>query len=269
MVSKLFDCITFFRENFITNIRFEILHDYVDYFVICESIYDHNGNKKDLNFKLVNKNFQKKIIYITIEFPFPKNVDSGWKRQQFQRDFILKNLKNVDKEDYIMFSDPDEIPNPKILASIKLKKKYGIFMQKHYVYKFNLYNYYDSPWEGTRICKFGNLKSVDYMRQKVLSKNLKKWWRPDKEKSIELIHNGGWHFKDLFTPEELSIKLKTFAHKEFENEAFSNTEIIRKKISLKTDLYNKNQFFRKEELNHEFPEYILRNKDKLSEFIEE
>ena len=60
MALKLFDCITFFRENFITNIRFEILHDYVDYFVICESIYDHNGNKKDLNFKLVNKNFQKK-----------------------------------------------------------------------------------------------------------------------------------------------------------------------------------------------------------------
>ena len=55
MASKLFDCITFFRESFITNIRFEILHDYVDYFVICESIYDHNGNKKDLNFKLVNK----------------------------------------------------------------------------------------------------------------------------------------------------------------------------------------------------------------------
>ena len=60
MARKLFDCITFFRENFITNIRFEILYDYVDYFVICESVYDHNGNKKSLNFKLDNKNFEKK-----------------------------------------------------------------------------------------------------------------------------------------------------------------------------------------------------------------
>ena len=57
MARKLFDCITFFRENFITNIRFEILYDYVDYFVICESVYDHNGNKKSLNFNARSKYF--------------------------------------------------------------------------------------------------------------------------------------------------------------------------------------------------------------------
>ena len=34
---KIFDCITFFQENLITNIRLEILNEYVDYFVICES----------------------------------------------------------------------------------------------------------------------------------------------------------------------------------------------------------------------------------------
>ena len=48
MKSKIFDCITFFQENFITNIRFEILKDVVDYFVICESIYDHRGQKKKI-----------------------------------------------------------------------------------------------------------------------------------------------------------------------------------------------------------------------------
>ena len=185
MKNQIFDCITFFRENFITNVRFEILNKYVDYFVICESKFDHNGKKKKLNFKLKNLSFKNKIIYIVLDHPFPKHLKDGWQRQAYQRDYMLSKILNAKNEDYIMFSDPDEIPNPKILASIKLKKKYGIFMQRHFVYKFNLYNYYDSPWEGTRICKFGNLKSVDYMRQKVLSKNLKKWWRPDKEKSIE------------------------------------------------------------------------------------
>ena len=29
---RKFDCITFFQENFITNIRFEILNKYVDFF---------------------------------------------------------------------------------------------------------------------------------------------------------------------------------------------------------------------------------------------
>ena len=45
-MSKIFDCITFFNENFIANLRFEILNEIVDYFVICESKYDHQGRKK-------------------------------------------------------------------------------------------------------------------------------------------------------------------------------------------------------------------------------
>ena len=60
MDNKIFDCITFFRENFITNLRFEILNAVVDYFVICESKYDHRGNTKELNFNLINPKFKKK-----------------------------------------------------------------------------------------------------------------------------------------------------------------------------------------------------------------
>ena len=28
------------------------------------------------------------------------------------------------------------------------------------------FNKYETPWEGTRVCKKKNLKSIDYMRQK-------------------------------------------------------------------------------------------------------
>ena len=50
MRPKIFDCITFFQENMISNIRFEILDNSVDHFVVCESKYDHKGKKKNLNF---------------------------------------------------------------------------------------------------------------------------------------------------------------------------------------------------------------------------
>ena len=36
MNNKIYDCFTFFQENFITNLRFEILDEFVDYFIICE-----------------------------------------------------------------------------------------------------------------------------------------------------------------------------------------------------------------------------------------
>jgi len=44
--NRIFDCVTFFDENLITNSRFEILNNVVDYFVVCESKYDHKGKKK-------------------------------------------------------------------------------------------------------------------------------------------------------------------------------------------------------------------------------
>ena len=62
-------------------------------------------------------------------------------------------------EDYIFFSDPDEIPNPHVLENLNLKKKYGIFMQKCFNYKFNLFNQFESPWEGSRVCKKKKLKN--------------------------------------------------------------------------------------------------------------
>ena len=48
MKNKIFDCITFFDNNFMFNLRYNILKDHVDFFVICESKYDHKGNRKKL-----------------------------------------------------------------------------------------------------------------------------------------------------------------------------------------------------------------------------
>jgi beta-1,4-mannosyl-glycoprotein beta-1,4-N-acetylglucosaminyltransferase len=263
---KFFDCITFFRENFITNIRFEILKNSVDYFVVCESKYDHLGNEKNFNFKLSNSSLKNKIIYIKMHEKLPNSLNA-WERQAYQRDYMLRNIKKVSKDDYIFFSDPDEIPNPKVLENFNLEKKYGIFLQDHFVYKFNIFNKYDTPWSGTRVCKYKNLKSIDFMRQGVLIKNINKWWRPDKEKNIQVVKNGGWHFNNVFSPREISIKLKTFAHQEFSKEEFSNTAVIKRKIYQLKDLFGRGQKFKIVSLGPTFPEYILRNKSRLSKFI--
>ncbi len=266
-MKKIFDCITFFRENFITNIRFEIIDKVVDYFVVCESMYDHKGNKKELNFKLKNQKFKNKLIYLVLKRPF-NSSDSLWERQAEQREYIFKGLKFAKPDDYIMFSDPDEIPNPEILKNFELNKNYGIFLQKFFCYKFNIFNNFETPWEGTRVCKMKNLKSINYMRQKILSKNLSApFWKIFKHKSIELIENGGWHFNSLLTPEEISIKLKTFAHKEFASLQYSDVNIIKKNILNLKDLFNRNHYYKKVELDNSFPDYILKNKSNLKNWL--
>ncbi|MDA7830853.1 glycosyl transferase family 17 [Candidatus Pelagibacter sp.] len=267
MKSKIYDCITFFDNNFIFNLRYSILKDFVDYFIVCESKFDHKGKPKKINF-IKNENYEKKNIrHIVLEKPFPKNNDA-WENQAIQREFLLSNLSDINDDDYIFFSDPDEIQTPEILINFELKKKYGIFMQKTFNYKFNLFNKYESPWEGTRVCKKKNLKSINFMRQKVKSKNLThSFFRIDKEKNIEIFNNGGWHFNNMLSPEEISLKLKTFAHTEFSSEEFSSIKIIEEKIEKRIDLFNRHHTYKAVEIDDTFPKYLLENLNKYEKFI--
>lgn len=267
MKPKIFDCITFFRENFITNLRFEILNEAVDYFVVCESKYDHKNNKKSLNFRLLNEKFKSKVIYLVLEDKFIST--DPWKNQAKQREFLFEGLKIANKDDLIMFSDPDEIPRPESLINFKISSKYGIFLQDCFCYKFNIFNKYETPWEGTRICKFKDLKSFDYMRQNIKAKNLKKpLWKFYVEKDICLIQNGGWHFNSLMDAKEISLKLKTFAHENFAGDEYSNIDVIKKNILEKKDLFKRNNLYETIKLDKSFPKYIIENKSKLNEWID-
>ena len=120
--SKIIDCITFFDNNFIFDLRYNILKEYVDYFVICESKYDHRNNPKKLYFNTKSYD-SKKIKYFIMEKPFPKNTNF-WNNQAIQREYMLENLNFVEDNDYIFFSDPDEIPDPLIFKNFNLEKKY-------------------------------------------------------------------------------------------------------------------------------------------------
>jgi beta-1,4-mannosyl-glycoprotein beta-1,4-N-acetylglucosaminyltransferase len=265
--NKIIDCVTFFDNNFMFEIRYNILVNYVDYFVICESKYDHTGKQKKQNFLFKKEYDTKKIRYILLDKPFPKNTDR-WQNQAIQRDYIIENLDFASEEDFIFFSDPDEIIRPELLINFNLKKKYGIFLQNCFNYKLNLFNPHESPWEGSRVTKKKDLKSIDFMRQKILVKNLKyNFLRIDKEKSIELFNNAGWHFNNLMSPKDISLKLKTFAHKEFSGREFSAEEIIKYKIEKKIDLFGRGHNYKTVELNEKFPSYILNNLEKFKSYI--
>ena len=122
MRDKIYDCITFFDNSFMFDLRYNILKDKVDYFVVCESRFDHRGNPKKINFIKSEKYENNKIKHFILENPFPKNT-SVWENQAIQREFLLESLNFVEPNDYIFFSDPDEIPRPEILNNFKLKKK--------------------------------------------------------------------------------------------------------------------------------------------------
>ena len=64
-----------------------------------------------------------------------------------------------------------------------------------------------------------------------MTKNLRyKFYRIDKEKDIQVFKNAGWHFNNIMSVKQISLKLKTFAHSEFSSKNFSSSVVIQQKI---------------------------------------
>ena len=72
---KIYDCFTYFDEDLILDTRLNIMNDHVDYFVIVESTYNHNGERRKLKFDLNKyKKFKNKIKYIVWD-ESPKDIE--------------------------------------------------------------------------------------------------------------------------------------------------------------------------------------------------
>ncbi len=137
---KIYDCFTYFDEDLILDTRLNIMDKYVDYFVIVESTFSHNGESRKLKFD-INKyeKFKNKIKYIVwdhspediekISDNDEKNVrenkfiNNAVKRDNGQRNYVMKGLENAEDNDLILLSDLDEIPSLKHIDLKHIKKK--------------------------------------------------------------------------------------------------------------------------------------------------
>ena len=71
---NIYDCITYFDEPILFDLRLNILDKYVDKFIVIEAKHTHSGREKKLNFDINNfKKFKDKIIYKIIEKQ-PENI---------------------------------------------------------------------------------------------------------------------------------------------------------------------------------------------------
>ena len=49
---KIFDCTTFYSEDLMMDVRFNILNPFVHKFIVVESRFSHSGKEKKLNFDI-------------------------------------------------------------------------------------------------------------------------------------------------------------------------------------------------------------------------
>ena len=265
----IFDCFQYFNEDHIADLRFNILNEHVDFFVVVESTVNHQGQTRKLHFdKNKYKKFQSKIVYIEVD-DTPDNIKkphTGGESlvEQHQRNSIMKGLNKSQDNDLIILSDVDEIPD---LNKLKVfdKNKYAVFSQKMFMYKLNLLNLNENNWHGSKICLKKNLKSPQWLRNLKFKKY--PFWRIDKQKNLQIIKDGGWHFAYLQSPENISKKIKSFAHGEFNRDNIAEEENIRFKIENNKDIFDRGYKIKKIEVNETFPKYILENKEKFKDWI--
>ena len=295
---KVFDCTTYYDEELIIDLRFNMLNEYVDKFVICEAKFSHSGKKKKLNFD-INKfpKFKDKIIYIALDNEpndliyedKDKKSESinnmrinSVKRIAYKRNKLLQWIDKIsDPNDYILYSDNDEIPNLEKFDLKKNKDKIVIFEQKLFFYKFNLLCDRIN-WYGTRAVKKKDLINFEWLRQ-IKSKKypifrLDTLFKKDKYMNLKIIKNGGWHFTRVISPEKIHQKdLDTEHHDEY-RASNKNPDIIKDLITRrvidhdhladsKENKYGKEFPLKQLNLN-QLPKYIQDNKAYFQNFLD-
>ena len=289
---KIIDCTSFYNEHMMYEIRLNILKDKVDKFIVTESTFSHSGKKKKLNFDINNyPKFKDRISYIVIDKEpigiVPENNDpslqrsNSLKRIALSYDESLKVLKNFSSNDFVMLSDNDEIPNLSSKQFINNKNSIVLFNQLFIYFKFNLL--YDKIlWPGTKGCTMGKLKSLSWLRNIKLRKY--PFWRLDtlfsenKYININIIQDGGWHFTNLKTPDEMYEKFMNFGHHDTFRLSGLTIEKIRDKILNKEMFYDHladKSSTNKWESNYKLkvigdemlPSYLIKNKNKYREWF--
>jgi len=288
----------FFDEEMLLDLRLNILDKFVDKFVIVESSYTHSGKKKKLIFD-INKysKFKEKIDYITLTDP-PKGIEeinnndsdseisrkaifNAIKRENLQRETIFNGLKNADKNDWIIISDLDEIPDLTNINFNNIKNKIIFFKQKIFYYKLNL-ELKTLRWIGAKACRKKHLKSPQWLRN--IKGKIYPIWRIDiffsekKYNDIFFVEDGGWHFTYVKKPEDIKKKLKSYLH-HIEYDLYPlSVDKIRNLINSKSVIYDltvdKTQYKfggrqKLEKIDLEFlPRHISSNKEKYLDWLE-
>ena len=288
----------FFDEEMLLDLRLNIMDKYVDKFVITEATYMHSGKPKKLSFDIGKfKNFKDKIIYIVVneqpkdllkinsydddDTKQKKMTDNAKKREMYQINKATEGLKDASADDIILISDLDEIPNLENLNFEKINKKIFFFKQKMYYYKLNLL-YESFDWYGSKACKKKHLSSPENLRS---SKNKSySFWRLDvlfskiKHNSVYFVNNGGWHFSNIKSPEDLEIKMLNFLHHVDYEQSGLTLDDLKKLIREKKVMYDhsidkrgnkwrEGKKLKKSQLK-EMPEYVIKNISKYKKWID-
>ena len=246
---KVFDCFTFFNELELLELRLMTLYDHVHQFIIVEANTTHSGTYKGYIFEEHLREFDKyidKIKYIKVELPH-KKINSElqsyevWENENYQRNCIKYGLTDANEEDFVMISDLDEIPNPKVINYIT-QKNLNTFTLNQKLFYYYVNGFQNQIWHGTMITK-----------RKIMLEPQK--FREMRHDNINVITDGGWHYSFIGGINKIKKKLQAYAETQTNTEIINNDNHILHCLETGDDIFfrteYKKEFISLEEINHQ------------------
>ena len=271
----VYDCIPFFNELDILKLRMQILAPYVDKFVLEESTVTFSGEPKEMIFakhRDMFAEFEDKIIYVAVDNS-PMSGVTTHERDKFQKNQLIRGMSDCKPDDIVIFSDVDEIPNPKVLTEIIRdfdSTKIYHFAQRMFYCFLNMEEISGNllsitgefegverkQWLGTKICSFGNLPEEGIVFLREVS--------PEDPRSVR-VADGGWHFGymggdgERDVAKRIGVKVQAAAHQEYNNSRYLNEAVDR--LLCGEDIFDRNAKFVRVPIDESYPEYLRNHRE--------
>jgi len=247
------DVITFNGEFDLFDIRYNILKDCVDEFIVCEATKTFSGKDKPLYFEQVKDKYEKVKYFVIDDFNDNQlwamamssaNTQGAWhwKREFYIKESIKKALTHLQDDDIVFIGDCDEIWNPR---AINHAAEVGYpFKLRLMVYTYYLNNRSSEEFWGTLHLRYKNLKNecLNHLRSHSMRWPHSAW---------------GWHFTSL--KDDLKRKLED----SYTDQTYANKwvmENLEKNIEEGKDFLGRGFAYQVDE--SEWPKYLLENKQK-------
>ena len=257
----IYDTHIFNGEFDLLEIRFNILNDFVDKFVIVEGTETFAGKWKPLYWAERDKDrfeeWEDKVIFVVVQGYRDEeidnlvtdefNLDLPFFRAFYQKECIRKGLAEAKDDDIVIYGDADEIVSPEILK-MGFDKVYNL-EQLNYCYYLN--NRSSEKWVGTIVGKWGEMKQKTF-----------KHWRAT---HTNVLPNGGWHFTSQGGVGAIRHKMESYDHAEFATT--ENFDLLEERIEKGEDYLGRTHDWLGVPFSYyidesELPQYLLDNKER-------
>jgi beta-1,4-mannosyl-glycoprotein beta-1,4-N-acetylglucosaminyltransferase len=252
--------------------RLKYLNNYVDKFIIVESIFTFSGKKKDDFYFKINKDifepYRKKVLFLPIH-NLPTKIDAlyirqnnilyentdSWVNEVYQRDYIQNILDTYTRPFIIFVCDVDEIPKTELYMNIK--NDYNFLHNGAHIQM--LFLHYGFKWKKNN-CIWKHPFVITDKGCNNFSFNDVRLTRTEKT-----YNNSGWHVSYCFKINDIIRKFESFAHTEYNIDKYKNKDYLLNCIQDGKNILNEDEQFVQTKDN-ELPEEYKTFQDKINNF---